>query len=56
MGVSGAVITDLITGKIHLKQKEVTRPCGWVPVYIKELQAAWRETAIEMEGKGSKSS
>lgn len=28
--VSGAVITDLITGKIHLKQKEVTGPCGWV--------------------------
>lgn len=26
MGVSGAVITDLITGIIYLKQKEVTRP------------------------------
>ena len=38
MGVSGAVITDLITGIIYLKQEEVTRPCGWFPVYIKELR------------------
>ena len=36
-GISGAVITDLITGIIYHQQKWVTRPYGWFPAYWKEL-------------------